>query len=980
MIRPWPLVFGLILFVGCGSSDRGAADAGRIIDDLGTGADAEPGDVDAKDGATRAPDPNDPNNARKDSDCDGLSDAEEFGTIWASGTKSDPGDADSDGDGLPDGLEAGRTASVDPSCTVRPDEDPSSRTDPTHPDGDGDGLGDGDEDANQNGAFERSSETDPRNPDSDGDGLCDGPATVNGVCTGGDPSPIPGGQDGDRDGVIDPFDPSPMNADTDGDGLCDGSADVLGVCTSGEDLDGDGARGPGESDPERIDTDCDGLVDGAGYGGFRGERDLGSDPTEADTDGDGLRDGVEAGVTAAPDPTCAGFVPDADPGSTTDPTRTDTDGDTLPDGAEDTNQDGERDPGELDPEDGTDGTSDPTAIGACAVGSLIPIDRRTAFAPDQQIATRDLPPDAYLETSTVESSTRTIGLMGYNATVAVSYLALSRRTAAADVIAEEQSIRAILGRVGALATPITTATVTWDGYPAVYASYDMAGRAGVKARANEIVLALAPGATGLLPTANDVDANGFKVRAEVVRRSAQTSVVLVALAPASRTAERTAFALSDLAGGSALAQFGDGVGVQCDRFSTAAASDLDILWAVDNSISMADEQAAVAAAARAMADRLDNAPVSWRAAVVASGFYQPGAGAGCTNRVCSDATVSQCRTFTADTSRFARWFTQGQPAWIGAGGPCNQPREEIIRGAELLLSQTSTVLPSFMPPQPAPSDEMHLRSGAHLLLVLMGDADDQYYANNQLPTGIDRYEAFFRTLPMASLNMGGILCPEGEDCGETQRTPRVARALINRFGGVIGSLRELQSIGPTMNAIVDATISAISPYRLTKDAIASTIKVVMENGSTIGVCNTADVRRSRIDGFDYEARTRSIQLFGACRPARTGARVSVSYRYYIDQTGEPDRPQCMDCGTCSGISRCDLARCACVCDQPLDCGSGYRWDPSRCDCVCDAQSLACPLTHLPDLAACACVCAPDCGGCAATTTCQPSLCVCEGGI
>lgn len=693
------------------------------------------------------------------------------------------------------------------------DGDPASRTDPTNPDSDGDGLIDGDEDANQDGVFQRITESDPRNPDSDGDGLCDGPNTISGICTGGDPSPIPGGMDADLDGVIDAFDPSPNNPDTDGDGLCDGPAAVSGVCVSGEDLDSDGGRGPGETDPELVDTDCDGLVDGPSYGAFRGERALGTDPLNADSDGDGLRDGVEAGIGIAPDSMCLGFVPDSDPNSTTDPTAADSDGDTIPDGAEDTNQNGRVDGGELDPRNPADGASDPTAQGACALGNLVAIDRAFVFQPDQQITTRVRPPDLYGESTVIlGAGGQPVGRMAFNATVSVAYLSVTRAPAAGDVIAEEQAIQTILDSVGDLSTPITTATVTWDGYPVVLASYVMAGRTGLKARANALVAALAPGAGGLLPVANDVSADGFQVRAEIVRRSAQSVVVLVALAPSDVRSERTEFALSDIAGGSALAQFGDSIGVQCDRFLTSASSDLDILWAVDNSVSMGDEQNAVAAAAAGMVARLENAPISWRVAAVTSGFYQPGTGMGCTNTVCNDATLSQCRTFTTDLQRFATWFTQNNAAWLGAGGPCNQPREEIIRGAQLMLSSPPQGgLPTYLPPVPGGA-EMSLRQGAHLLVILMGDADDQYYANAGAAAGIDTYEAFFRALPVASLSMGGILCPEAEACGETQRTPRVARAVINRFGGVIGSLLDTASIGPAVAAIIDAAIAVVSPY------------------------------------------------------------------------------------------------------------------------------------------------------------------------
>ena len=88
----------------------------------------------------------------------------------------------------------------------------------------------------------------------------------------------------------------------------------------------------------------------------------------------------------------------------------------------------------------------------------------------------------------------------------------------------------------------------------------------------------------------------------------------------------------------------------------------------------------------------------------------------------------------------------------------------------------------------------------------MGDADDQFYDNAGAANGINTYEAFFRGLPVAGITMGGIICPDGS-CGETQRTPHVISGLVNRFGGVLGSLRDTASIGPTVSAILAASSS-----------------------------------------------------------------------------------------------------------------------------------------------------------------------------
>ncbi len=956
---------------GLGASDASASPA---LD----GA-LPPGNDAALPDSGRVPDPRAADNATRDADCDGLSDAEEYSTQWPSGLTTDPADPDSDGDGLTDGLEVGRTASIDPACAgFVGDGDPASRTDPTRPDSDGDGLADGAEDADHDGRVDLGVETDPRRPDTDGDGFCDGDVTIPGVCTRGDPTPVTPITDGDGDGVPDAVDQAPTSADGDGDGLCDGPIAVPGTCEAGEDLDQDGVRGARETDPTRVDTDCDGLVDGASYGAFLGERTLGTDPTDPDSDGDGLLDGLEAGVARAPDPSCGGLVLDADPSTTTDPTRADSDGDTIPDGAEDSDQDGRHDPGELDPRDPSDGIGDPSVSAACAASRLVPVDRARSFVPDLQVVTAARAPDAFIETTEITSRAgRVIGRMGFNAGTQVAYLVLTSTPTGADVGAEERALRARIAGVGALTTPLTRLTTTWDGYPAVQASYEMAGRQALKARANAIVTALEPGARALLATTGDVPAVRYRVRATFIRRSPRTSVWLVAIAPADRMSEATEIGVDDLGGGSALGQHGDSLGVTCDRFTSAPDAKLDILWAVDNSASMADEQAAVAASAAALEARLSGASIDWRTAVVTSGFWQPGTGAGCSNARCGEAAALQCRPFTTDIARFGRWFTQTSTSWIGAGGPCNQANEQIIWSAQLLLTPRAMAPASFMPPAAMP-DARHLRSDTNLVLILMGDADDQRYENAGAAAGTTSYEQFFRALPVRSVTLGGILCPVGETCDEAQRNPRVARALVDRFGGVIGSLNDLTSIGPTVAAIVDDAVGNVSPYVLSKDAIASTIKVAMEPGATRGACAVDDVPRSRVSGFDYDAERRTLVFFGACRPdpARR-SRIAVSYRSWTESSPGTDPAPCTSCGACPGQATCDTTACACVCEERLSCGPGTRWDPAACDCVCDVASLGCDAQHQADPDLCACTCRSDCGGCEGLERCQPSLCVCE---
>lgn len=260
-----------------------------------------------------------------DTDGDGLSDGAEetLGT--------DPNDSDTDNDGVPDGQEPNPAA-----------------------DSDGDGL------------------INALDPDSDNDGLYDGTEMGLGCSDPGtDPMQNHCVPDGDGGATV----TSPVDADTDDGGVTDGSEDINGngVIDAGET---DPTVGHGADDTQNMDIDGDGLSDDF-------ETSIGSDPNDADSDndgvpdglepnpaddtdgdgiinvldpdadGDGLFDGTEMGLDCSgnqTDPMAGNCIPDADGGATTtSPVDADTDNGGVSDGAEDTNHNGQIDPGETDP-------------------------------------------------------------------------------------------------------------------------------------------------------------------------------------------------------------------------------------------------------------------------------------------------------------------------------------------------------------------------------------------------------------------------------------------------------------------------------------------------------------------------------------------------------------------------------------------------------------------------------------------------------
>ena len=258
-----------------------------------------------------------------DSDGDGIFDSVEI----AMGTN--PNDADSDDDGVPDGDE------VDPQA----DTDGDGLINILDPDSDNDGLYDGTElglgcdgpgtDKSKHhcraDADSGATKTSPILADTDGGGARDG------------------SEDWNLDGKVDPGEADP-NTKGDDASVVDSDGDTLG----------DKLEGFLHSDPMDADSDDDGVLDG--------DEANPADDTDgdglvclldADSDNDGLFDGTEVGnncLNPATKKAAGHCVPDGNHGVTkTSPVNRDTDGGGMSDGSEDSNLDGIVDPGETNP-------------------------------------------------------------------------------------------------------------------------------------------------------------------------------------------------------------------------------------------------------------------------------------------------------------------------------------------------------------------------------------------------------------------------------------------------------------------------------------------------------------------------------------------------------------------------------------------------------------------------------------------------------
>ncbi len=229
-----------------------------------------------------------------DLDGDTISDDEEGGGDPDGDGVPNLRDEDSDGDTLPDLLEAGDLDLLTPAV----DSDGDSVPDYLDLDSDGNGIPD---EVEGGGDYDNDGLHDAADIDNDGDGIFDeqeiGGNAADPVDSDGDGTPdyldddsdgdgIPdyreGGDDPDGDGI-----PSYLDFDSDNDGLSD-SEEAGDDPENPPDADGDGFY-----DFEDADSDNDGIMD-------PDEPTHGTDPFDRDTDGDGFSDLAEISVGADP--------------------------------------------------------------------------------------------------------------------------------------------------------------------------------------------------------------------------------------------------------------------------------------------------------------------------------------------------------------------------------------------------------------------------------------------------------------------------------------------------------------------------------------------------------------------------------------------------------------------------------------------------------------------------------------------------------
>lgn len=319
---------------------------------------------------------------------------------------------------------------------------------------------------------------------------------------------------------------------------------------------------------------------------------------------------------------------------------------------------------------------------------------------------------------------------------------------------------------------------------------------------------------------------------------------------------------------------------QTDIFDQARDPTVDVLFVVDDSGSMSDDQAQLAA----------NFPQFFTSSNVSAADYHIAVtttltvGSNCTGlngATCADHEMSGHYTVGANGND--RFLTPASTDPEGQFGenvlvsnaripdrPTSDGGEGALRGAFNFLNGPKINDPAI--------NGGFLRDNAKLHVILVSDEPDQ----SRGPT--DLYIDFFKNLKgfrnSSLVAVSAIAKADNERCGTdddigSARYEEVVSALNGRFQSICA-----QDWTTSMRALGLDSLGLQVEFFLTRAATASTLSVCVRNGSTTAACQAvAQVGGAGANGYFFDPANNSIVFNPASVPAR-GSRVEVTYETF----------------------------------------------------------------------------------------------------
>jgi hypothetical protein len=447
-------------------------------------------------------------------------------------------------------------------------------------------------------------------------------------------------------------------------------------------------------------------------------------------------------------------------------------------------------------------------------------------------------------------------------------------------------------------------------------------------------------------------------------------VVLVAAVALNPLTEAQEIRLEEFTDGTNVARHGAFTRHICDPALAKSEAKADIIFVVDDSGSMEDDQQAIRDAANEMEAVLASAQVDFRLGVTRTMAQ---------NRVNPLRGRLEGRGLTPNVQEFKDTIV------VGARGGWEPGLETGILAYDRLLPKT----PAGQQPKPDA-----LREGAATIVIHMSDERDQAIEctacgacdgaehEQRLCTDpsaqpvLDDFIQQYTSRGIVTFALVGDL-PNGcrqmstrTDFEPGQGYVEIASATGGQFGSLCGDMRmNLMDVGRVASGVASA-------YKLTQPPASATIRVASGQPG-----QGRAIPRSRTNGFDYDGVQNSVIFYGDARP-KDGDEVVIGYRRWdwADNPLTPPDP-CDECEVnTSCLPELDTAICEPICGEVIcdpglaclpetglcgdpaqvppatpcgECDAGLVCDPSTLDCVppcettgCDENEICNPNTHL----------------------------------
>ncbi len=333
--------------------------------------------------------------------------------------------------------------------------------------------------------------------------------------------------------------------------------------------------------------------------------------------------------------------------------------------------------------------------------------------------------------------------------------------------------------------------------------------------------------------------------------------------------KRTIHHMDDFSNGTGLAGPSDGTTAECESYAVATVPMADVIWVIDESGSMSEEQQSVASNAVDFFNRAQAYGLDFRMGVVDVGQQNNG-------RFCTGQGVSGDYFLgPGDLNAFQACAIE---PWGGG---------ENEGGAEYGLTQGFNAIKNHLPR--APADPKYIRSEAQLVIIYVSDErpdelEDQGCASDFDDTPVD--DSCVASTPMYRQTLGlltgssdpegmgtahAIVSPPPTGCSTADEMGRGYSDLANETGGIIGSVCQTD-LGPTMQVIIENIVANSSPLVLEHVPISVSI-ACSKDGEAL--------ERSRRDGFDYRASANTLVFVGQDFDPLHPSEIVVSYERWV---------------------------------------------------------------------------------------------------